>query len=160
MPLKSQAQRRYLWAKHPEVAREFEEHTPKGKKLPEHVEKKTAELKLLLKSAVVAAPTQGVGAAMGIPGPMKIQPQAAQPAQGAPTGIPQLPGASDHPAAQQPPQAPKPAPQPIQAQPGQPINAADAASMARRQKMIPVQSQVKAAAIRMRLIGGALKQVL
>jgi len=37
MPLKSQAQRRYLWAKHPKVAREFEKKTSKGKKLPEKV---------------------------------------------------------------------------------------------------------------------------
>jgi hypothetical protein len=37
MPFKSQAQRRYLFAKHPEVAKEFAAATPKGKKLPEHV---------------------------------------------------------------------------------------------------------------------------
>ncbi|HEV8420528.1 MAG TPA: hypothetical protein VGR13_04160 [Actinomycetota bacterium] len=39
MPFKSQAQRRYLYAKHPEVAKEFEAVTPKGKKLPQHVKK-------------------------------------------------------------------------------------------------------------------------
>lgn len=37
MPFKSEAQRRYLFAKHPEVAREFASKTPKGKKLPQHV---------------------------------------------------------------------------------------------------------------------------
>jgi methylmalonyl-CoA mutase N-terminal domain/subunit len=37
MPFSSEAQRRYLWAKHPEVAKEFAAATPKGKKLPEHV---------------------------------------------------------------------------------------------------------------------------
>lgn len=37
MPFKSEAQRRYLFAKHPEVAREFADATPKGKKLPEKV---------------------------------------------------------------------------------------------------------------------------
>lgn len=37
MPMRSEAQRKYLWAKHPEVAREFEDATPKGKKLPQHV---------------------------------------------------------------------------------------------------------------------------
>lgn len=42
MPFRSEAQRRYLWAKHPEVAREFAAHTPKGNKLPTHV--KDAEL--------------------------------------------------------------------------------------------------------------------
>jgi hypothetical protein len=37
MPFKSQAQRRYLFAKHPEVAEEFASHTPKGASLPDHV---------------------------------------------------------------------------------------------------------------------------
>jgi len=37
MPFKSQAQRRYMYAKHPEIAAEFEAATPKGKKLPKHV---------------------------------------------------------------------------------------------------------------------------
>lgn len=36
MPFKSQAQRRYMYAVHPKLAKEFEKHTPKGKKLPEH----------------------------------------------------------------------------------------------------------------------------
>ena len=40
MPMKSQAQRAYLWAHNPKVAREFEAHTPKGKKLPKHVKPK------------------------------------------------------------------------------------------------------------------------
>jgi hypothetical protein len=34
MPFKSEAQRKFLFAKHPEVAREFAAKTPKGKKLP------------------------------------------------------------------------------------------------------------------------------
>lgn len=39
MPFKSKAQQRYLFARHPEVAEEFAEHTPKKsyKRLPEHV---------------------------------------------------------------------------------------------------------------------------
>ena len=37
MPMKSQAQRRALWAMDPEMAKEWERHTPKGKKLPERV---------------------------------------------------------------------------------------------------------------------------
>ena len=41
MPFKSKAQRRYLYSQHPEIAEEFEEHTPKGKKLPEKVKRKT-----------------------------------------------------------------------------------------------------------------------
>jgi hypothetical protein len=40
MPFKSKAQRAYLFAKHPEVAKEFAAATPKGAKLPEHVKKK------------------------------------------------------------------------------------------------------------------------
>jgi hypothetical protein len=40
MPFKSQAQRAYMYAKHPELAKEFEAATPKGKKLPKHVKKK------------------------------------------------------------------------------------------------------------------------
>lgn len=39
MPFRSEAQRRYLFSQHPEVAREFADATPKGKKLPEHVKK-------------------------------------------------------------------------------------------------------------------------
>lgn len=39
MPMKSKAQRKYLWAKDPELAKKFEEETPKGKKLPEKKKK-------------------------------------------------------------------------------------------------------------------------
>lgn len=39
MPLVSQAQRRFMHAKHPQLAKEFEAHTPKGVKLPEHAAK-------------------------------------------------------------------------------------------------------------------------
>ena len=35
--MKSQAQRAYLWANNPKLAKVFEAHTPKGKKLPLHV---------------------------------------------------------------------------------------------------------------------------
>lgn len=42
MPFRSESQRRFLWAKHPDVAREFAAATPKGKKLPEHVKKSHA----------------------------------------------------------------------------------------------------------------------
>ena len=35
MPFKSEAQRKFLFAKHPSVAREFAAKTPKGAKLPE-----------------------------------------------------------------------------------------------------------------------------
>jgi hypothetical protein len=38
--MKSQAQRRFLWATNPEMARKWEKETPKGKKLPNKVKKK------------------------------------------------------------------------------------------------------------------------
>jgi len=34
-PFVSEAQRRWMWLHHPEMAKRWEEHTPKGKKLPE-----------------------------------------------------------------------------------------------------------------------------
>jgi hypothetical protein len=39
MPFKSQAQRAFMYAKHPKMAEEFESKTPEGKKLPKHVKK-------------------------------------------------------------------------------------------------------------------------
>lgn len=39
MPFKSQAQRGFMYSQHPKLAKEFEEATPKGAKLPEHVAK-------------------------------------------------------------------------------------------------------------------------
>ena len=40
MPFKSTAQRGYLFANNPGVAKEFAAKTPKGAKLPKHVKKK------------------------------------------------------------------------------------------------------------------------
>ena len=40
MPFVSQAQRGFMYAKHPKLAKEFEAATPRGAKLPEHVKKK------------------------------------------------------------------------------------------------------------------------
>jgi hypothetical protein len=37
MPFKSKAQRRWMYANHPEMAKEWSEHTPKNTKLPEYV---------------------------------------------------------------------------------------------------------------------------
>ncbi|MET0742968.1 MAG: hypothetical protein ABWY78_06315 [Microvirga sp.] len=39
MPFKSQAQRSFLYATHPEMAKRWATETPKGKKLPRHVSK-------------------------------------------------------------------------------------------------------------------------
>ncbi len=40
MPFKSKAQRAYLYANAPDVAKKFEEMTPSDAKLPEHVKPK------------------------------------------------------------------------------------------------------------------------
>ena len=40
MPFKSQAQRKWMFAKKPEMAKRWAAETPKGKKLPEHVKPK------------------------------------------------------------------------------------------------------------------------
>lgn len=45
MPFKSQAQKGYLFANLPEVAKEFAAKTPKGKKLPARVSKKAPKKK-------------------------------------------------------------------------------------------------------------------
>jgi hypothetical protein len=39
MPFKSKAQARYMYAKHPKLAKEFSEKTKSIKALPEHVKK-------------------------------------------------------------------------------------------------------------------------
>lgn len=43
MPFKSQAQRKYLYATNPAVAKEFSAATPKNAKLPDHVKKHKAK---------------------------------------------------------------------------------------------------------------------
>lgn len=44
-PFRSEAQRKYLFANKPELAREFEAKTPENAQLPEHVEKPKARKK-------------------------------------------------------------------------------------------------------------------
>lgn len=39
MPFRSEAQRKFLYSQKPEIAKEFEAHTPKGVKLPKKVKK-------------------------------------------------------------------------------------------------------------------------
>ena len=56
MPFVSNAQRRFMYAKHPELAKEFEAATPKGKKLPER--KKTSALTDAYNAGIVAALTR------------------------------------------------------------------------------------------------------
>jgi len=43
MPFKSKAQRRWMHANEPKMANRWEDHTPKGKKLPERVKKKKSK---------------------------------------------------------------------------------------------------------------------
>ncbi len=45
MPFKSEAQRRFLWAKHPQLAQEWSDKYGTPRNLPEHVrnEKRTAK---------------------------------------------------------------------------------------------------------------------
>jgi hypothetical protein len=45
MPFVSQAQRAWMEANKPEMAKEWEAATPKGKKLPEHVKPKKKKAK-------------------------------------------------------------------------------------------------------------------
>jgi hypothetical protein len=40
MPFKSQKQREFMYALYPEMAKEWEKETPKGKKLPKYVKPK------------------------------------------------------------------------------------------------------------------------
>ena len=40
MPMKSKAEERFLWAKHPGIAKNFQAVTHNASKLPEHVKKK------------------------------------------------------------------------------------------------------------------------
>lgn len=37
MPFKSEAQRRFMFARHPDIARRFEAETPRDADLPQHV---------------------------------------------------------------------------------------------------------------------------
>lgn len=43
MPFKSETQRRFMHARHPKIAKRWEKHTPKGKKLPEKVQNDGAD---------------------------------------------------------------------------------------------------------------------
>ena len=45
MPFKSKAQEKWMWANDPKMAEKWEEHTPKGKKLPAKLKKKSTKPK-------------------------------------------------------------------------------------------------------------------
>lgn len=68
MPFKSKAQKRYLYANEPEIAKEFEAKTPKGAKLPEKVakeEKSDIGESFMQKIDNALGLSEGVGAASG-----------------------------------------------------------------------------------------------
>jgi len=46
-PMRSEAQRRWMHANKPEMAKEWEEHTPEGAQLPEHVKRTRAEIRAM-----------------------------------------------------------------------------------------------------------------
>lgn len=43
MPFKSQQQEKWMWATHPQMARQWEKETPRDKKLPKKVNEKIAQ---------------------------------------------------------------------------------------------------------------------
>jgi hypothetical protein len=45
MPFKSKAQKKYLYANEPKVAKKFEKHTPKGMELPEKIVKRKGSMR-------------------------------------------------------------------------------------------------------------------
>lgn len=45
MPFESSAQRKWMFANHPAMAKRWAKHTPKGKKLPKH-KRKTAKRRM------------------------------------------------------------------------------------------------------------------
>lgn len=59
MPFKSQAQRKFMYARHPEIAKRWEKVTPKGK-LPEKVASLTDFYKLAISVKVPSAVSQGI----------------------------------------------------------------------------------------------------
>jgi len=49
MPFKSEAQRRFLWLKHPDIARRWSEEYPNQKNLPKHKKDYGENIKRALK---------------------------------------------------------------------------------------------------------------
>jgi|APCry1669192111_1035396.scaffolds.fasta_scaffold01097_7 hypothetical protein len=45
MPFKSKQQEKWMWATHPQMAKQWEEHTPNREVLPKRVSKKTTNKK-------------------------------------------------------------------------------------------------------------------
>lgn len=58
MPFESDAQRRFMYAKHPRIAARWSKETPKGKDLPEHVKKAVDAAKATFAPAEIKLPPQ------------------------------------------------------------------------------------------------------
>ena len=71
MPMQSQKQRAYLWSQHPDIARIFEDHTPKGTKLPVRVAPKKESPVKPTKEAFVQAVMEKA-AASGVNTPREL----------------------------------------------------------------------------------------
>lgn len=65
MPFKSESQRKWMYANHPEMAKRWQKHTPKGKKLPEHVEKEAMEKRAINEILLSLLAGGGLGGAGG-----------------------------------------------------------------------------------------------
>lgn len=70
MPFKSDAQRRFMYAKHPRIAARWSKETPKGKDLPEHVKKAVDAAKATFSPLEIKLPPQPkpLEVAMPLPG--------------------------------------------------------------------------------------------
>jgi hypothetical protein len=113
MPFVSTAQRGYMWTHHPAMARRWQAHTPKGKKLPRHVDDKDKQAALLdhlaeltAKFAFAQTPTQAAGGVQPIP-PPGVGGSLGKPPQSTALPAGPMPAAPGQPAA-----APAPAQQP------------------------------------------------
>jgi SPP1 gp7 family putative phage head morphogenesis protein len=59
VPFVSKSQKRFMFAKHPKIAKRFAAHTPKGKRLPERVKRKSRVRNLLLNVYCATGPGGG-----------------------------------------------------------------------------------------------------
>lgn len=66
MPYKSDAQRKFMHAKHPDIAKRWDKEYPDQKDLPEHVKKSSVEQRLILHSAIKLASQVKQGGVMDL----------------------------------------------------------------------------------------------
>jgi hypothetical protein len=102
MPFVSNKQRAWMYSQHPEMAKTWQAHTPKGAKLPDHVKDKKAK-KALGKKVAVALQNQPL--IPGAPPVQRVVPTQPAPAKAAP----RPPQPQPAPTQQAQPQTPAPA---------------------------------------------------